>query len=162
MKPYNLDSTLEMKLPSTKLKNFKLESHDTLMMPADAKGELDHKHKKVLSYNDDKKFTFESEVQKKGVADLDHSSNGKIKAMLSINDKPPYGFDSYYKHDVHPDKKHSLNFGTKLSPVDASGDFEFSRNPEWTDIEFKAKGKSTVPHLKTFELDLKHKVEFLV
>ncbi|CAL7938756.1 unnamed protein product [Xylocopa violacea] len=157
-KPEKLNCVLNVKLPSDKLRNVKLELTSSVL-EVEEKDLLESTDSLKITYNDDKTVNAESYLKLVGVLKADQApSEGAGKVALNILDLAPVKVAGNYKYDPTGEKK------TGQADLKASyGDKEVSLKtdseelPAMTVINLKAKGNLNLQKLRNVDLQLTHK-----
>lgn len=147
-----------MEFPSEKLKKFKFENHEKILIPYEAEGNFEYKTNKLLTYNDDKKINLEADVKHVGTISPETMSEGSFKVVIGVLEHPSYQVESQYKYVPAKDKMTTMTVSGKVSPTDVSGDLQFSRSSDWSKIQLKTKVNTKLDKINNLELDMEHEV----
>ncbi|XP_076625563.1 retinoid- and fatty-acid binding glycoprotein apolipophorin isoform X1 [Colletes latitarsis] len=103
-KPHKMESTLELKLPSEKLSNLKLEVTRSMLGDSEEKNIMEILQGVTLTYNNDKKIKMEYDLKLKGLKVLEESSEGTGLLKINILQHPQLKVESMYKNSFDNDK----------------------------------------------------------
>nr|XP_033202794.1 apolipophorins [Bombus vancouverensis nearcticus] len=157
-KPYRADCDLEMKLPSEKLQNLKLELSSS-MLDSDEADIMKATDNIKLTYNNDHKIELNSEIELKGLnKDMEGPSEGQGRLTLDIVNLPRIQLSSNYKYNPTPEKKTAMvnldgQFGEKA--ISFRSDNEYL--PTVAIVNIKAKANLLHEKLRNVDLQLAYK-----
>nr|XP_012148156.1 PREDICTED: apolipophorins [Megachile rotundata] len=156
-KPSKLDGVFEMKLPSDKLSNLKLEVSSSLL-DATEKNLIDYAENIKLTYNNDKKMQGELSY-KLQLPDKDSNlpSSGTGKLILNILQNPPLKVDGKYEYVPNSEKQTAMvdlnaSYGDKKLSLRSDNEYL----PDVATVNLKAKGNMLAEKLRNLNLDLKY------
>ena len=158
-KPWRADGVLEVKLPSEKLSNLKLEVSSNFLHSnePDITKAIDTVR---LTYNNDKKIELNSEMELKGLSNaITNPSEGQGKLILNMLDLPRVQLSGNYKFNPTPEKKTAtsvldVQYGEKA--ISFRSDNEYL--PASSIINVKAKGNLLHEKLRNVDLQLLYTV----
>ncbi|XP_043521132.1 apolipophorins isoform X2 [Frieseomelitta varia] len=154
-KPWRADGVLEVKLPSEKLSNLKLEVSSSLLHSNEP--DITKATDTVrLTYNNDKKIELDSELELKGLSNtITNPSEGQGKLAVNILDLPRVQLSGNYKFNPTSEKKTAtsvldVQYGEKA--ISFRSDSEYL--PASSTINIKAKGNLLHEKLRNVDLQL--------
>ncbi|XP_015429625.1 PREDICTED: apolipophorins [Dufourea novaeangliae] len=152
-KPCKLNGALEMKLPSEKLSNLKLEITQDLLEPSQESSRLHWLNAMKLTYNNDKTIKTESYLNVQGLKLPEEASEGKGKLTLTILQLPPLNVDTSYKYKPTDEKKTAVmdlnvDYGEKKFSLKSDNEYL----PDLASV--KANLKSVLPIEKFRNVDM--------
>nr|XP_034187967.1 apolipophorins [Osmia lignaria] len=157
-KPSKLEGVLDMKLPSDKLSNLKLEISSSIL-EAIEKNLLEYTESLKLTYNNDKTIQGESYL-KLQIPDKDPNaaSSGTGKLTLNVLQHPPLKLEGNYEYVPTPEKQTAMvdlnaSYGDKKLSLRSDNEYL----PKVATVNLKAKGNALLEKLHNVALDLKYK-----
>ena len=152
---------IEAKLPSDQLKNIKFEFDETILDQQDDSGIVEYTKLKILTYNDDKKISLNTNYKSNGNKNFEDLTKYErtFTGTLTVLDKPTLTVSENYNHDLTGEiKKANEKYTIKYGDKTGTGDLTLQWHPELTKIT--ANGKFTTPFekLKNIDLQIDHKV----
>ncbi|XP_076681659.1 retinoid- and fatty-acid binding glycoprotein apolipophorin isoform X2 [Andrena cerasifolii] len=158
-KPSKLQGTLDLKMPSDKLSNLKLEISSNLLEPTEEKDLLECAESIKLTYNNDKTIQMESYLKLLGLSKgLETPSEGKSRLTLSILKFPQLKVDGNYKYNPTEEKKTATmdvnaSFGDRKANLQVNNEYR----PDVAVVNMKAKCDLQLENLNNVEMDLVYK-----
>ncbi|XP_054010516.1 apolipophorins isoform X2 [Hylaeus anthracinus] len=158
-KPCKVEGILDVKLPSDKLENLKLEVSGSMLGPNTHRNEMESESSVTLTYNGDKTVKMESELKLKEMNELDEKSEGKWKFNVNVLQFPQLKTGGSYKYSLSEEKRTgsadlNVNYGDKELKLKTSADDV----PEMITVNLEAKCNLNFDKLRNAELVLLHKI----
>ncbi|XP_046492116.1 apolipophorins [Neodiprion pinetum] len=121
-KPTAVEAAFEIKLPSQKLSNVKLEYSGTILTPNEPTGRFEYIERTELTYNTDQTIKLDSRFTNVGIFVYDHTFEGSGKATLTVLSNAPITVGYSYKHNPTNELKEtsgslSINNGNKQTNI---------------------------------------------
>ncbi|XP_076762006.1 retinoid- and fatty-acid binding glycoprotein apolipophorin [Xylocopa sonorina] len=157
-KPEKLSCTVDLKLPSDKLRNVKVELTSSAL-EVEKKDLLESTDTLKITYNDDKTINVEAYLKLAGLmkADLE-PSEGVGKIALNILDLAPVKVAGNYKYDPSgAKKKGQANLKASYGDKELSLKTDSEEQPTMTVVNLKAKGNLNLQKLRDLDLQLTYK-----
>lgn len=158
-KPYKSNAVFDMKLPSDKLSDLKLEVSSS-MLNSDESNLLECTDNLKLTYNKDKTIAGESYLKLNGMnRDLDGPSEGTGKLTLNILELAPVKLSGKYKYNPTAEKKLAmLNLKANYGEKDISLQTDNEYHPDVAIVNLKASSNLLHEKLRKVDLQLLYKV----
>lgn len=161
-KPSKLEGVLDMKLPSDKLSDLKIEISSSIL-EATEKNLLEYAESVKLTYNKDKTMQGEShfKLQNPDLKEPNAVSSGSGKMTLNILQHPPLTLEGNYEYVPNPEKQTAMvdlnaSYGDKKLSLRSDNEYL----PDVATVNLKAKGNALLEKLHNVALDLKYQVVF--
>ncbi|XP_023288424.1 apolipophorins, partial [Orussus abietinus] len=159
-KPSTFEATVDVKIPSEKLKNIKLQVSDSLLTPKEVGGVFDYIQSYSVIYNDDQALKLDSHIKHLGIADAEHSSEGTAKVAISVLNNPPLIIGSTYKHNpLGQTKQESASFDVSYGEKNVGLELDSNFLPDLSSVNINAKATTPVDKYRRIDLQFSHQRE---
>ncbi|XP_012266095.2 apolipophorins [Athalia rosae] len=159
-KPCTADVVFELKLPSDKLKNVKLDISASVLTPEKTGGRFEYIQKTQLTYNEDKTAKIDWHFANSGIPDEQNVMEGSGKVTFAIHSNAPVTAGYTYRHNPINELKESagsfnINYGNKQTSL--AVDSSYRKNLDVLNINIKA--STPIEKIRNVEVKLQHTVD---